>query len=140
MSQDPTSQERYPIEQPDKSLGELVGELTGELSSLFTTHIELAKVELTGEAKTFARASSMLGAAGVATILALAMLSAALGWGLAETMSPGWAFLIVGLIWSVAAAALAMAGKQRIQHMERPLPETRTEIKEDQRWLKTQTS
>ena len=135
-----THDERFPIEQPERSLGDLVGELTSELSALITSHVQLAKVELKDEARTIGRASVMLVVAGVAALLALAMLSAALGWGLAETMSPGWAFLIVGLIWAATAGALALAGKQRVQQLDRPLPETMTEIKEDQRWLKTQTS
>jgi uncharacterized membrane protein YqjE len=134
------SDERYPIEQPDKSLGELVGELTGELSTLLSTHVQLAKVELADEARTAARASAMLAAAVVAALLALAMLSAALGWGLSEAMAPGWAFLIVGLLWVAIAGGLALVGKQRIERLERPLPETMDEIKEDKRWLKTQTS
>jgi uncharacterized membrane protein YqjE len=132
--------ERYTIEQPEKSLGDLVGELTGELSSLLDAHVKLAKVELRDEATTAARASAMLAAAAVAALLALAMLSVALGWGLAESMSPGWAFLIVGLVWVATAGGLALAGKQRIQRLERPLPETMNEIKEDQRWLTTSTS
>jgi uncharacterized membrane protein YqjE len=127
------------LEEPDKSLGDLVGDLTDELSALLRNHVQLAKVELTEEAKTAGRASAMLAVAGVAALLALAILSSALAWALAETMAPGWAFLIVGLVWAVAAAALAMAGRQRLQRLERPLPETRHEIKEDQRWLTTQT-
>ena len=134
------NEERFPIEQPERSLGELVGDLTSEFSTLVSTHIELAKAELTQEVKTVGKASGMLAAAAVGAVLALAMLSAALGWGLAETMSPGWAFLIVGLVWAVVAGALALAGKQRVQRMDRALGETMIEIKEDQRWLKTQTN
>jgi uncharacterized membrane protein YqjE len=134
------NEERFPIEQPERSLGELVGDLTSEFSTLVSTHIELAKAELTQEVKTAGKASGMLVAAAVGAVLALAMLSAALGWGLAETMSPGWAFLIVGLVWAVVAGALALAGKQRVQRMDRALGETMIEIKEDQRWLKTQTN
>ena len=135
-----SAEERFPIEQPERSLGELVGDLSSEFSTLVSTHIELAKAELTQEVKTVGKASGMLAAAAVGAVLALAMLSAALGWGLAETMSPGWAFLIVGLVWAVVAGALALAGKQRVQRMDRALGETMIEIKEDQRWLKTQTN
>lgn len=134
------NEERFPIEQPERSLGELVGDLTSEFSTLVSTHIELAKAELTQEVKSAGKASGMLAAAAVGAVLTLAMLSAALGWGLAETMAPGWAFLIVGLLWAVVASALALAGKQRVQRMDRALGETMTEIKEDQRWLKTQTN
>ena len=107
------NEERFPIDQPERSLGELVGDLTSEFSTLVSTHIELAKAELTQEVKTVGKASGMLAAAAVGAVLALAMLSAALGWGLAETMSPGWAFLIVGLVCAVLAGALAFAGTQR---------------------------
>lgn len=134
------NEERFPIEQPERSLGELVGDLTSEFSTLVSTHIELAKAELTQEVKSAGKVSGMLAAAAVGAVLALATLSAALGWGLAETMAPGWAFLIVGLLWAVVASALALAGKQRVQRMDRALGETMTEIKEDQRWLKTQTN
>lgn len=135
-----TSDERYPIDRPDRSLGELVGELTSELSDLVSAHVQLAKVELVDEAKSAGRASAMMLAAAVAAGLALAMLSAALGWALAETMSAGWAFLIVGGLWATAALALAMVGKQRMHSLARPMPQTTTAIKEDQRWLTTQTS
>lgn len=133
-------EERFPIDQPDRSLGELVGELTSEFSTLVTTHIELAKAELTQEVRTAGKAGAMFAVAAAGAVLALAMLSAALGWGLAETMAPGWAFLIVGFAWAVVAGALAFAGKQRLRAMDDALGETRTEIKEDQRWLKTQTN
>lgn len=132
--------ERYPIDEPDKSLGELVGELTGELSTLISTHVELAKAELRQDAKQVGRASAMLAVGVVGVLLAVAMLSAALGWALAETMAPGWAFLIVGLLWAVVAGGLLLAGKKRVAAMDRALDETMHEIKEDQRWLRTQTS
>lgn len=134
------SDERYPIEEPDKSIGQLVGELTGELSTLINTHLELAKAELRQDAKQVGRASAMLGAGAVGGLLAIAMLSAALGWALAETMAPGWAFLIVGLLWAVVAGTLVLAGKKRVAAMDRALDDTMHEIKEDQRWLRTQTS
>lgn len=134
------SEERFPIDEPERSLGELVGDLTSEFSTLVSTHIELAKAELTLELKAAGKASAMFAAAGVGGVLALASLSAALGWGLAETMAPGWAFLIVGLLWAAVAGVLALSGKQRLRALDDALGETRTEIKEDQRWLKTQTN
>lgn len=134
------SDERYPIEEPGKSLGQLVGDLTAEFSTLVSTHLELAKAELRQDAKQAGRASVMLAAGAVGALLAIAMLSAALGWALSETMAPGWAFLIVGLLWAVVAGALVLAGKKRVAQMDRALDDTMHEIKEDQRWLRTQTS
>jgi uncharacterized membrane protein YqjE len=137
MTRIESTDERFPIERPDKSLADLVSDLTGELSDLFRNHVELAKSELRDEASSAARASAMLVAAAVSALLALAMWSAALGWALAETMAPGWAFLIVAVIWTALATALALVGKQRLRSLERPVPQTMDEIKEDQRWLTT---
>jgi len=79
----------------------------------------------------------MLGAAAVAAIVALVTLSLAAGWGLAEEMAPGWAFLIVGGAWALVAAVLGMAGKRRIDQMDPGPRATIDELKEDQRWLTT---
>jgi uncharacterized membrane protein YqjE len=134
------SDERFPIDEPDKSLGQLVGDLTSEFSTLVSAHLDLAKAELREDAKQAGRASAMLAAGAVGGLLAIAMLSAALGWALAEIMAPGWAFLIVGLLWAVVAGALVLAGKKRVAQMDSALDDTMHEIKEDQRWLRTQTS
>jgi uncharacterized membrane protein YqjE len=138
------SDERFPIQEPDKTLGQLVGDLTSEFSTLVSAHLDLAKAELRQDAKEAGRASAMLAAGAVGALLAIAMLSAALGWALAETMAPGWAFLIVGLLWAVVAGALVLAGKQRVTQLDSALADTmheiKHEIKEDQRWLKTQNS
>lgn len=137
MAHGQPTDERYPIERPDTSLSDLVSDLTAEVSDLFRSHLQLAKLEVREEAATAARASVMLAVGALAAVLALAMFSAALGWGLAETMAAGWAFLIVALIWTGLATAMVLMGRKRIQALERPAPQTMHEIKEDQRWLTT---
>lgn len=134
------SDERYPIEHPEKSLGDLVGDLTSEFSTLVSTHIDLAKAEIKQDVREAGRAGGMFGGAGVAALLALIMLSTAAAWGLAETMAAGWAFLIVGVIWGVVAAALAMSGKKQVDEMNPGPKETMQEIKEDRQWIKNQTN
>jgi uncharacterized membrane protein YqjE len=133
------SDERYPIEQPDKSLGDLVGELTTEFSALVSSHVALAKAELKQDARDAGKAGGMLGGAGVAALIAALMLSAAAAWGLAEVMEPGWAFLIVGAVWAIAAAVLGLTGKKQLDEMDPGPRQTIDEIKEDQQWLKTPT-
>jgi uncharacterized membrane protein YqjE len=130
--------ERYRIEDPDKTLGDLVGELTTEISGLVSSHVALAKAEIRQDAKDAGKAGGMLGGAGMAALVALLMLSAAAAWGLAEVMEPGWAFLIVGALWSIVAAALALIGKRELNDMNPGPRKTMEEIKEDQQWLKTQ--
>jgi uncharacterized membrane protein YqjE len=131
--------ERYRIEQPDKSFGDLVGELTMEISQLVNSHVELAKAEIRQDARDAAKAGSMFGGAGVAGLVALLMLSAAAAWGLAEVIDPGWAFLIVGAVWAVAAAVLGLTGKKELDEMNPGPTQTMEEIKEDRQWLKTQS-
>lgn len=132
--------ERYPIAQPDKSLGELIGELTSEFSALVSNHIDLAKAEIKQDVRDAGKAGGMFGGAGVAALLALIMLSSAAAWALAEVMDPGWAFLVVGVLCAVAAAALALSGKKQIDDMEPGPQATIEEIKEDKQWMQRQTS
>ena len=82
----------------------------------------------------------MFGGAGFAALLALIMLSTAAAWGLAGTMATGWAFLIVGAIWGLVAAALAMSGKKQVDEMNPGPTKTMQEIKEDRQWIKSQTN
>ncbi len=130
--------ERYRIEQPEKSVGDLVGELTTEISQLVNSHVELAKAEIRQDARDAAKAGGMFGSAGIATLVALLMLSAAAAWGLAEVMEPGWAFLVVGAVWAIVAAALALTGKKELDEMNPGPRKTMQEIEEDRKWLKTQ--
>lgn len=133
------SEQRYPIENPERSLGDLVGDLTAEISDLVTSHVALAKAEIRQDARDAGKAGGMFGAAGVSAVVALLMLSSAAAWGLAEVMEPGWAFLIIGGVWAVAAAALTLSGKRELDEMDAGPRRTVEELKEDRKWLKTQT-
>jgi hypothetical protein len=82
----------------------------------------------------------MFGAAAVAALVALLMLSAAAAWGLAEAMAAGWAFLIVGAVWVVVAAVTALSGRRTVSEMDPGPRQTIDEIKEDKEWLRTRTS
>ena len=132
--------ERYPLEEPDKSLGDLIGDLTSEFSSLVSTHIDLAKAEIKQDVRDASKAGGMFGAAGIAALLAMILLSSAAAWGLAEVMAAGWAFLIVGALWALVAAVLAFSGKKQIDDMDPGPQQTLEELKEDKQWLKNQTN
>jgi hypothetical protein len=125
--------------QPDRSLGELFGELSSELTGLFNAHLELAKTELREEAKNAGRAAGMFGGAGIAAWFAVTLLSFAAAWGLAEVMAPGFAFLIVGLVWAVAAGVLAFIAKSKAQDIGKP-DDTIDSLKEDVEWARQRRS
>ena len=129
----------YQIDEPDRSLGDLVGDLTAETSRLMHDHVELAKREIRADMRDAAQVAGSAGAAAVVGIVALISLSLAAGWGLAEVMAPGWAFLIVGAAWALIAAVLGMAAKRKINQMDPGPRATIDELKEDQQWLKTTT-
>ncbi len=128
-----------PIE-PDASVSELLGRVTDDFSQLVRTHVELAKVEIKEEVARAGKGAGMLTGAAVAGFITLLLLSFALAWGLAEAMAPGWAFLIVGLLWGAVAAVLAVQGRDKIRQVH-PLPEqTKETVEEDVAWAKHQRS
>jgi uncharacterized membrane protein YqjE len=123
----------------DASLGELVSELTAELSTLFRQEVQLAKVEVRRDAANAGRAGGMLGGAGVAAWLGALMASLALAWLLDQAMNRAVAFLIVAVLWAIAAAALFVAGRNQLRSV-RGAPQTRETIKEDIEWAKAKKS
>jgi uncharacterized membrane protein YqjE len=135
-----TTREPYPIEQPEKTLGDLVSDLTTEFSALVEDHVDLAKAEIRQDIRDASKAGGMFGGAGVSALLALLLLSMAAAWGLAEVIEPGWAFLVVGGLWAVVAAVLALSGRKQVERMEPGPRRTMEEIQEDRRWLTTKTN
>jgi uncharacterized membrane protein YqjE len=124
---------------PEASLGELFSEMTSEIGTLFRQEVELARTETREEVSRASRAAAMLAVAGVAALLTVSFLSAALAWLLDDVMHVALAFAIVGVLWMIVAAVLASIGRKRIAEMK-TLPETTRSIKEDVQWLKEQRS
>ena len=133
-----TTDRTRPLE-ADRSLGELFGELSSEFSGLLNAHVELAKVELWDEATTAARAAGMFAGAGITALFALLLLSFAAAWGLAAVMPTGFAFLIVGLLWALAAAVLAFVARDRARKIGAPEATIDT-LKEDVEWARRRRS
>jgi uncharacterized membrane protein YqjE len=128
------------VQQPDQSLGELFSRLSGDLSALMRDEVQLAKVEMTDSVKQAARAGGMLGAAAFAGYMAIVLLSFAVAWGLTELMPIGVAFLVVGVLWVVAAAVLYASGRQRMNAAELKPEQTIETMQENVQWAKQQTS
>ena len=133
--QDPVTQPR----RPDASLGELFGEMTRDVTTLFRKEIELAKLEAREEAARVGRGAGMFAGAGLAAWLALLFLSLGLAWLLDQAMNTALAFAIVGVLWALVGAVLALRGKREMKNVK-PLPETVETLKEDARWAKQQTT
>jgi hypothetical protein len=124
----------------EKSLGELFDEFSAEFADLMRTHVELAKAELLAEARKAGVAGGMFGGAAVAGHLALLLLSVAAAWGLENIMNAGWAFLIVGSVYAIAAAVLAFRGRDQAKHIRLVPPQALASMKEDMRWARQMLS
>jgi len=123
----------------ESSVGQLISEISDDLSTLFRQEIELAKAEVRQEARKAGRAAGMLGAAGFAGYMVALLLTLAVVAGLSNVMDPGWAALLVAVVWAVAGAVLYVTGRQRLRAVS-PVPRQTVEtLKEDAQWLKNPT-
>lgn len=130
----------YPLEEPDTSLGDLVGRLSGEIGGLLSDHMQLAREEMKRDAKKAGRGAGLMGGAGVGGWIAALLLSLALAWGLAELMPTWVAFLIVGVVWAIAAAVMGLIGKKQLDQVSPVAPETMEELERDKQWFSRQTT
>ncbi|MEV4278999.1 phage holin family protein [Actinoplanes xinjiangensis] len=123
----------------ETSIGEIIGNISDDLSQLFRQEVELAKAEIRQEATKAGKAAGMLGGAGFAGYLAVVLLSFAVVFGLSNVMDPGWAALIVAIIWGAIGAVLFVNGRKKMKTVD-PVPRRTAEtLKEDAQWLKNPT-
>jgi Na+/melibiose symporter-like transporter len=120
---------------PEATLGELFKEMTRELTGLFRQEVELAKVETRQEIQRGSKAGAAMAVAAVGAFLAVLFLSLALALLIAQRLNTALSFLIVGVVWAIAAAVLIRIGRKKLREV-RPLPETTASIKEDMQWAK----
>ena len=123
----------------DRSLGELVASATRDLSSLVHKEVELAKVEIKKDVAAAGKGAGLFGGAGLTGLFALLFLSAAAAYGIGALIGFGWGLLIVGLLYLVAAAVLALSGKKKISQVGPPERTIET-VKEDIAVVKSSAS
>jgi protein-S-isoprenylcysteine O-methyltransferase Ste14 len=105
----------------ERPLSELLSNVTSEIADLFRKEVELARVETTEQVSRAAKAGGMLGAAAVIGFIDLILFSFAAAWALSEVVPEGVAFLIVGVVFAIVTAVLALAGKKRLAAVN-PVP------------------
>jgi hypothetical protein len=110
----------------ERSLGQLFSDASRDLTALVHSEIALAKSELKDDVKAAAKGGGMFGAAGVLGFVAFILLSIAAAYGLvAAGLHPGFAFLIVAVVYLVLAAILALVGRSRSSAWARPYAPSR---------------
>jgi len=124
----------------DRPIASLVGEAASEVARIVSKEVELAKLEIREETMHVTDAAKIFGIVAGCAYLAVLMLSFAAAWGLAEVMPAGFAFLIVGLIFGIAAAIGFSIARNKAARIN-PVPEQTVEtLKEDVEWLKQRKS
>ena len=132
---------------PDnQSLGDLFGRVTSDLSTLVRQEMQLAKVEIKQEVRTAGKAGGLLGGGAGAGYMALLFLSGALAILIALILPSTLSefaryligFLVVGVVYAIAAAVLLSKGKEQMKKVD-PVPGLTVEtLKEDAQWAKNQ--
>jgi len=126
-----------PTDGSNETLGALLSTASRDLSSLVRSEIELAKAEIRVDVKNGVRGGAMFGVAGFLGVLAVILLSIAAAYGLvAAGLHPGWAFLIIAVVYLLAAGGLALVGKKAVSKVGPPERTLRTS-KETATYLKS---
>jgi len=137
----PTSNGDSTSELRERPIGEVAKDLTRDLSLLVRQEIDLAKSEMAQKGRVAAPGLGMIGAAGVAGLMAAGAITAAAILVLAIFLAEWLAALIVGAGLAAAAYVMARQGKERVEQAGSLLPEQTIEnVKEDVEWAKNRAT
>jgi hypothetical protein len=106
----------------DPGVSELVGQLSEQLSRLVRAELELAKKELSAQAKVVAVGAGTFGAGAVLLLVAGACSVAAAILGLSNVMQPWLAALVVAAACVIAALVIVAPGWKGIRDRRPPVP------------------
>ena len=123
----------------EKSLGELVATATKDLSVLVQQEVALAKTEIKKEVAAAGKGAGMFGGAGLTGLFSLIFLSISAAYAISWFgIGLGWGFFIVGMVYLLLAAVLALLGKKQISKVGPP-EKTIATVKDDVAWAKHPT-
>jgi CHASE3 domain sensor protein len=115
----------------ERPLGELLSDVTTQLQQLVRKEMELARAEIKQEVDKAVKGVTAFAVAGVVALLGAVALVLAAGWGLAEVVPEGVAFLIVGVFLLAVAGGLFATGRKKVAQVN-PVPQRTVEtVKED---------
>jgi uncharacterized membrane protein YqjE len=116
-----------------------MGRMTTDVGRLLSTQIELAKVEIKEEVSRAGKGAGMVGGGGLAAFVAVLLVSFAVAYWLADAFDDlGAGFLVVGLVYAIAAGFLVLKGRQQIRSVTPVAEQTIETIKEDVEWARQQ--
>lgn len=127
--------ETYRGPDSDRSLGDLVGHLTTEIGGLLSDHLQLARMEISDDLRQAGKGARLVGGAAMSGWTAALLLSTAAAFGLAEVVETWLAFLVVGAVWAILAAVMALRGRKEIEETDLRPEATLDEISRDKQWI-----
>jgi hypothetical protein len=128
-----------PEDLKERPVGDLVKQLADQTSTLVHREIDLAKAEVTEKAREAGKGAGLLAGGAAVGLLGAGALVAFLVLLLDDAVADWLAALIVGVLLVALAAALALAGRNRLRRATPPAPQTVETVKEDVQWAKTRT-
>ncbi len=109
-----------PVSQ-ERTVGQLVAQASQDLGDIFRAEVALAKLEMQADVKKGAMGGALFGAAGYLALLASILLTIALAYGISAVgLAPGWAFLIVAVLFLLTAGIVAFIGYRRVSKIRGP--------------------
>lgn len=124
----------------ERSLGELFAELARETSTLVRQEVTLARTEMTQKVSQLGRDVGVIGVGGAVAYAGLLAVIAALILGLGQLIPLWLSSLIVGFVVAAVGYILIQRGLSALKRADLTPRETVETLKEDQEWVKDQTS
>jgi hypothetical protein len=110
-----------PVTAEDPTIGRLVADASRDLSSLIHNEIALAKSEVKVSVKAGGLGAGLFGAAAFLGVLAIIMLSVAIGYFIHMTgLDLAWCFLIVFFAYLLVAGLLVLVGIRKVKQVRAP--------------------
>ena len=103
----------------ERTLGQLVADATQDLSTIVRREIDLARAEITADAKKAGQGGALVAIAGVFAFLALILLLISAAYGLvAAGLAPWLAFLIVAVALLVIGAICVLVARSAFNKIQ----------------------
>lgn len=119
-------------------VGQLLADATASATTLLRKEVEMAVLELKGEARQAAKAGGMLSAGALSGYFSLLFASFGLAWFLDRRLPRPLAFFVVAGVHGATAAALLGQGRRELAQVD-PVPtQTIETVKENVEWAKAQ--
>lgn len=126
-------------ETPDPALGPLFSQLARDSSDLIRQEIALAKAEVRQSVRQTISGAARVGIAAVLAGVGGLVLTAFLVLLLGDLLDNYWvAALIVGVLFTIIGAILALAGIRRLQEVQVAPQETIETLKDDRDWARAE--